>query len=99
MGVDWTMDDVLKIGERIGGLRMAVNAREGVKKKYFNLPGRIYGDPAMEKGPTKGITVKVAIQDKEHLEMMGWTEDGVPKKETLERLGLEFAAKDLYPEK
>lgn len=99
MGVDWTMDDVLKIGERIGNLRMAFNAREGVKNKYFKLPGRVYGNPPMKKGPTKGITVNVEIQEKEHLEEMGWTEEGVPKKETLERLGLDFAAKDLYPEK
>jgi aldehyde:ferredoxin oxidoreductase len=97
MGVDWTMDDVLKIGDRIGNLRVAFNLREGVRNIHFRLPGRICGSPPLKAGPLKDVTVDVPLQEREYLEAMGWNKDGVPTKETLRDLGLDFVIPDLYP--
>ena len=44
------------------------------------------------------MTVDIDTQVREYLEAMGWdTQSGVPKKETLLELGLDFAAAELHP--
>jgi len=95
MGANYTIDDVLAIGDRIANLRVAFNLREGLKNATFKVPGRILGNPPLTGGATKGITVDLATQQKEYYAEMGWTPDGVPKPETLQRLGLDFAAGDM----
>jgi len=95
MGAQYSVDDVLAIGDRIANLRVAFNLREGLKNADFKVPERILGRPPLAAGPTKGITVDLAAQQSEYFAEMGWTPDGVPKAATLERLGLGFVAKDL----
>ncbi|MBM4030872.1 MAG: aldehyde ferredoxin oxidoreductase family protein [Planctomycetes bacterium] len=96
MGRAWTIDDVLAIGDRIANLRIAFNLREGIKNTRLRIPGRIVGRPPLQAGPTKGVIVDLAVQQKEYLDEMGWTQDGVPTADTLRRLGLDFAVPDLH---
>jgi len=96
MGTSWTLDDVLEIGDRIGNLRVAFNLREGRKNVDFKVPGRIIGAPPLEAGPLKGVTVDADLQQKEYFEEMGWGPDGIPTRETLEGLGLDFVVPDLH---
>ena len=97
-GHRFTLDDVLTRGARIAALRMAFNAREGVRNIEFELPDRVIGRPPLEAGPTAGRTVDVQAQVEDYLEAMGWdTRTGVPTKKTLFELGLNFVVKDLYP--
>ena len=97
-GHHYTLDDVEKMGARIATLRTAFNLREGVRNVDIKIPGRMIGSPPMEQGPVAGVTVDVETQVKDYLEAMGWdTETGVPKKETLVGLGLDFVAADLHP--
>ena len=96
MGTDWTLDTLLEIGDRIANLRIAFNLREGLKNTTLKVPGRIIGDPPLPAGPTKGITVDLATQEREYLAEMGWTPDGVPTRQTLERLGLGFVVADIH---
>ncbi len=93
MGVPFTMEDVLEIGERAANLRIAFNLREGIRNKdSFKLPGRVIGDPPLTGGPTKGVTVDNEIQLRDYYAAMGWNpETGVPKRQVFDRLGLEFA--------
>ena len=96
-GREYTLADVQQIGDRIAALRMAFNIREGVRNVDFKVPGRMLGSPPLEAGPLAGVTVDLDTQVREYLEAMGWDpETGVPTKETLEGLGLDFVAAELH---
>lgn len=94
MGKPFTMKELLEIGERIANLRIAFNLREGIRnKEMYRLPERVVGRPPLPDGPTKGITVDDETQLRDYYVAMGWNpETGVPKREVLERLGLDFAS-------
>ena len=68
--------------------------------KDLYISDRCIGKPPLQKGPLKDVTVDVDKLGDNFFEAMGWYVDtGIPKKETLERLGgLECVIKDLYPE-
>jgi len=86
------------MGDRIAALRTAFNIREGMRNVDFEVPGRMIGSPPLKSGPLEGVTVDIDTQVREYLEAMGWdTETGVPKRETLLELGLDFAAAELHP--
>ena len=91
MGAGYSVDDVLAIGDRIANLRVAFNLREGLKNAKLKVPERILGEPPLQAGNTKGVTVDLATQQREYFAEMGWTSSGVPKAATLKRLGLDFA--------
>ena len=96
MGTDYTLDDLLEIGDRIATLRIAFNLREGLRNIDFQIPGRVLGNPPLPSGPTANVTLDNDTQVRDYLEAMGWDpQTGVPTTETLERLGLDFVAKDL----
>ena len=96
MGREFSMEDILLIGERIANLRMGFNLREGARNVEFKIPPRIVGEPALKAGPLADVTVDYETQIREYLEAMGWdTETGVPTAETLNRLGLGYVAEAL----
>jgi aldehyde:ferredoxin oxidoreductase len=96
-GWDFTVDEMLKVGERIANIRQAFNVREGINAVTQPIPLRAYGRPPLPDGPTAGINVQVEQMLQEHLENMGWTQEAaVPEQETLEALGLQDIAKDLW---
>ena len=96
-GHTFTLDEVQKIGARIANLRISFNLREGIRNVDIPLHGRLIGSPPLEAGPLKGVTIDIDTQVKDYLAAMGWdTETGVPKKETLEELGLDFVVADLH---
>jgi aldehyde:ferredoxin oxidoreductase len=95
-GHRFTHEEVLDIGARIAALRIAFNLREGIRNVDIPMHGRLLGKPPLEKGPLAGVSIDLDTQVKDYLAAMGWdTVTGVPKKETLERLGLSFVAADL----
>ena len=97
IGWDLSIDDVIKIGLRIQTLRQAFTVREGVILAKNEIPGRLIGNPPFEKGPNKGKTVEYKQDYKGYCEKMGWnSENGIPLKETLANLNLNFVIKDLY---
>jgi aldehyde:ferredoxin oxidoreductase len=96
-GKTYTVDEIERIGARITTLRTAFNLREGVRNVDIKLPGRIVGSPPLEAGPLKGVTVDIDRQVRDYLDAMGWdTTTGVPRKDTLVDLGLDFVAADLH---
>ena len=96
MGTDYTLADLLEIGDRIATLRIAFNLREGMRNVDFKVPGRILGDPPLKKGPTAKVTVDNETQVRDYLAAMGWDpQTGVPTRQCLERLGLDFVAEEL----
>ena len=96
-GHKFTVDDVEKTGNRIAALRIGFNLREGVRNVDIKIPDRILGKPPLAKGPLSGVTVDVDRQVHDYLEAMGWdVRTGVPRRDTLLSLGLDFVAADLH---
>ena len=96
MGREFSVDDVLDIGDRIAALRTAFNVREGVSAAKAPVPGRMIGRPPFKAGPVADITVDVETQNREYFAEMGWDpESGIPKAETLKKLGLDFCIPDM----
>ncbi|MFV1965858.1 MAG: aldehyde ferredoxin oxidoreductase family protein [Pirellulaceae bacterium] len=97
-GKEYSLEDIQTVGDRITALRTSFNLREGVRSIDFEMPPRAIGSAPLEDGPLKGVTVDIDTQIKDYLAEMGWdTETGVPKKETLDKLGLDFVSADLHP--
>jgi len=82
-----SMEEFLKTGERIFTLQRQVDIKYGVTKKDDILPKRIF-EPA-KKGARAGkapMPFKPALD--RYYKIRGWDEQGIPKKEKLEELGL-----------
>lgn len=83
-GWEITMDEVVKIGERIQTLRQAFTLREGV-------------DLAKNELPQRAIGVDYKGNYKAYCEAIGWDPvNGQPLKETLNALDLSYVVKDFY---
>jgi aldehyde:ferredoxin oxidoreductase len=95
VGIHLTEGQLRQIGERIVNLNRGFNVREGIRRKDDSLPRRLTHVPAPE-GPSKGQVVELDQMLDEYYEQRGWhLETGLPKKETLHRLGLDDIADDL----
>lgn len=84
---DFSVEILWKIGERIWNLERQFNMAAGLTGKDDTLPQRLLKEAA-KTGPAKG---RVADLDKmlpEYYELRGWSKDGVPNSDTLQRLGL-----------
>ncbi|MHA1872015.1 MAG: aldehyde ferredoxin oxidoreductase C-terminal domain-containing protein, partial [Promethearchaeota archaeon] len=92
---DWdiTPDDLYTIGWRIQTLRQMFNAREGAI--MHKATGRLLNKPPIEKGPNRKRRYDMKAMITSYYKNIGFGENGVPLKETLEKLNLDFAIKDL----
>ncbi len=84
---DWSLDKLNLVGERIWNMEKQFNLAAGLTKKDDNLPPRLTTEPA-KTGPAKGLVNGLATMLPEYYELRGWDTEGVPKADTLERLGL-----------
>jgi aldehyde:ferredoxin oxidoreductase len=87
-GLDFTADDLMKVGERTWNLERLYNLREGFTKADDTLPNRMLTEPIAE-GPSKGHTVRLDGMLTEYYQFRGWDENGVPKRSKLQELGLD----------
>jgi len=96
-GEDWTLEELIKVGERIANVRQAFNVREGINLVKERFPSLALGNPPLQKGPVKGATVDLKLMLDEYFKEMDWDrKKGKPSKKKLRELGLEYIAKDLY---
>lgn len=89
-GFDFTEEEYMKTGERIWNLTRMFNVREGITRKDDTLPPRFMNE-SLPDGPAKGQKITKEILDKmldEYYSLRGWDENGVPRKEKLDELGL-----------
>src|SRR5574337_163584 len=84
---DWSMDKLNTVGERIWNLEREFNLAAGFTAKDDTLPPRLLNEPA-QTGPAKGLVNGLKKMLPEYYQVRGWTPEGVPTKETLERLAL-----------
>lgn len=95
-GWDLSLEELLRIGQRIQVLRHVFNLREGIRPGDFSLPARASGNPPLAEGPLKGITLDMETMMRDYFRAMGYDEaTGAPTRALLESLGLSQAAEDL----
>ncbi|MEM2046540.1 MAG: aldehyde ferredoxin oxidoreductase family protein [Candidatus Jordarchaeales archaeon] len=85
-GLEFTQETVVTVGERIWNLERVYNLKAGVRTEEDKLPGRLL-EP-MEEGACAGKSIPFNEMLKEYYMVRGWGDDGKPRREKLERLGL-----------
>jgi aldehyde:ferredoxin oxidoreductase len=89
-GYGYTLDQLKQVGARGWTMERLFNLREGLSKKDDTLPERMFTLPIPE-GPSKGAVVNKAdfvAELEAYYRLWGWTDDGVPTKEALDKLGV-----------
>ena len=84
---DWSADKMIEVGERIWNLERNYNLNAGFTAADDTLPKRILKDAA-KTGPASGKVNDLGKMLPEYYQLRGWTADGVPSNETLQRLAL-----------
>ena len=93
-GWNFTLDDILTIGDGIATIRMAFTLREGINPVTdFKLPARVMPRVIKKEGwPEADLNT----MRRDYLEVMGWNQATfMPSWERLEQLGLEDIAEAL----
>ncbi|MEM1644689.1 MAG: aldehyde ferredoxin oxidoreductase family protein [Ignisphaera sp.] len=86
-GIKKTVPDLMKIARRIFTLKRLFNISCGITRTDDTLPKRFLNEPLKE-GGSKDQVVELEPMIKEYYNFMGWNEEGIPKKEIVEELGL-----------
>lgn len=85
-GIEFTVGDLHRIGERIYNLERKFNAINGFSRKDDRLPER-FSEPLSE-GASSGNVFDMEKMLDDYYEAMGWEEDGIPPDERLVELDL-----------
>ncbi len=88
LGWDWSVEELMKTGERIYNLERAYSVRETDGRADDTLPKRLLEEP-MPYGGSKGNVVRLDEMLAEYYRLRGW-KNGVPTKEKLEALGIAY---------
>jgi Aldehyde:ferredoxin oxidoreductase len=91
---DFTLDELMTVGERRLNMLRVFNAREGIGRSADKLPRKFY-KALQGTGPTAGMALSEdeinSALDK-YYELAGWDQaSGNPTRETLKRLELDWA--------
>jgi aldehyde:ferredoxin oxidoreductase len=86
-GLDFNVTRLLEIGERIYNLERVFNIGAGFSNDDDKLPERFETVPFKE-GLSKDRLVPINEMLSAYYSVRGWDENGIPKKEKLEELGL-----------
>ncbi|MFX1303271.1 MAG: aldehyde ferredoxin oxidoreductase family protein [Promethearchaeota archaeon] len=95
LGYEYTEADFRKTGERLFNLARIYNIREGLTRADDTLPDRLLNEP-MPEGPAKGQTVNLDPLLDAYYQIRGWDKNGIPTKEKLKELGLDWAINIIY---
>ena len=96
-GWDITVDELMEVGKRRLNLFRTFNAREGLDRQADKLPKKFYKQ-LQGAGPTAGMALthdEIESAIDEYYKLAGWTNDGVPTRETLQKHDIEWAAEYL----
>lgn len=92
-GLQYTPEELLRVGERISNLQRAYNTRLGFRRQDDSLPPRLL-EPVAD-GPNAGKTPDMNLILDDCYRARGWDANGVPGRKKLEELGLAEVADDL----
>ncbi|MBC6939680.1 MAG: hypothetical protein DWB59_06585 [Anaerolineae bacterium] len=94
-GFDWTLEDMMKSGERGWNLKRAINNRLGLTRANDKLPKGLL-EPYPD-GAAAGYVIPFDEMLEAYYEARGWDKTtGKPSKEKLLELGMEEIARDLW---
>ena len=91
-GWDYSLLELMRVGERRLNLLRVFNAREGIGAAWDSLPPKM-GVPLIG-GPTDGVVItddELNEAKRAYYEMAGWDYDGVPQRSKLDELELGWA--------
>ncbi|MEW6667659.1 MAG: aldehyde ferredoxin oxidoreductase family protein [Thermodesulfobacteriota bacterium] len=89
-GLTLTPKELKGAGERIYTLERSLLVADGLSRKDDTLPVRYFEEPVAE-GPAAGSMIdRIRFQHMldEYYRLHGWDRDGIPKRRSLQRLGL-----------
>jgi aldehyde:ferredoxin oxidoreductase len=92
-GWDITVQELMAVGERRLNLFRTFNAREGLDRKHDKLPKKFFKQ-LQGAGPTAGIALshdEIESALDEYYRLAGWTNNGIPTQQTMERLDIAWA--------
>jgi aldehyde:ferredoxin oxidoreductase len=84
---DWSLENLNVVGERIWNMERQFNLAAGFTRADDKLPDRLVKEAA-KTGPAKGKVNELGKMLPEYYQVRGWTPDGRPTAETLQRLNL-----------
>jgi aldehyde:ferredoxin oxidoreductase len=97
-GLERSMEELLKCGERIANMRHVFNLREGINPLEWRVHPRIIGDPPQTEGPLAGVRADIEAQVYWCLGALDWDRVTTkPSKQKLLELGLTDIAEELWP--
>ena len=89
-GWDVTLDELMTVGMRRLNMMRVFNAREGFDRKQDKLPKKFF-QALKGTGPTAGVALTHEEMESaldEYYRLAGWTPNGLPTPQTLERLAI-----------
>ena len=86
-GWDYTLEEFLETGERIYNVKRVFNVKLGISRKDDTLPPRSLTLKRRGEGLTENLP-HLGKMLSEYYEYRGWSEDGIPTDNTLQKLGL-----------
>lgn len=86
-GDEWTSERLMETGERIWNLERLYNLKAGLTRADDTLPPRLLETPCPS-GVAKGKVAEMDIMLPEYYQLRGWSDQGIPTSETLQRLKL-----------
>jgi len=94
-GWDMDVDEAMNVGRRAVNLLRAFNIRHGISTD-LDAPSKRYGSAPID-GPAAGVSIRTGWDKMlvNYYQLLGWDKKGVPKRETLEALGIGHVADDL----
>ncbi len=97
-GYERSMDELLKVGERIANMRHVFNLREGINPLELKVHPIIIGVPPLIEGPLAGVRADIEAQAYWNLGALDWDRVSTkPSKKKLQELGLDDIAEELWP--
>lgn len=87
-GFNYSVDEMMKAGERIWNLERIFNQKAGIGSEQDTLPERLLKNP-VPSGPNEGKVHQLGKLLPEYYKIRGWDEKGVPTNEKLEELEIE----------
>jgi aldehyde:ferredoxin oxidoreductase len=84
-----SLDEFMQAGERIHNLKRMFCVKRGISGKDDMLPARILTQ-RLSTGGTRGNIFHLGAMLSDYYAVRGWNEDGIPTREKLAELGLEW---------
>ena len=86
-GANYTIEELVKVGERIFNAERLFLVKAGFSRKDDSLPIRILKEPLPD-GPAKGMVCHLEEMLTDYYSLRGWNQDGIPLPNKIQELGL-----------